>query len=130
MRRFHKRVVLLALGAFGTAAVSGCGGSSAPQSVAGRPPPSSARAVATRLAAPSPRMARGALTPALAAVMPSGSSFPRGTRLELDAKGWRQTGRFASSTGVLLVPHKPARHVEIGFMRTNSGWHVTFMEQQ
>lgn len=56
--------------------------------------------------------------------------LPQGTRLELEAEGWRQTGHFASSTGVPLIPHEPAQHVEVGFMQTRSGWHVTFMEPQ
>jgi hypothetical protein len=108
--------------------VSGCGGGSSLEFTPGKPPPSRARTVASHLAAPSVRTARQALAPALAAVTPNRSAYPPGTRIELDPKGWRQTGRFANSTGVLLIPHKPAQRVEIGFMQTGSGWHVTFME--
>jgi hypothetical protein len=129
--RVNQRVLLLALAALAAAIPAGCGGSSSsPEFVPGLTPPANARAVAGRLAAPNKHTVRHALTPALAAITPAGSAFPQGTRIELDAKGWRQSGNFATSTGVLLIRHKPPQHVEIGFVQTHFGWHITFMEKQ
>lgn len=112
----------------GAVLIAGCGGSKAPQLKPAQPPPRAAKSLAKHFIVPNGKISHGALTKATSAIVPSGAALPAGTQLELDPKSWRQTGRFANSTAVLLTPHKPAEHVEVGFMLTKAGWRVTFVE--
>jgi hypothetical protein len=108
--------------------IAGCGGGTAPQFEPGRPAPRAAKSLTKHLIAGTGELSRGALTRAAATIVPHGAALPAGSHLRLDSQTWRQTGRFANSAAVLMMPHKPAQHVEVGFMHTRSGWRVTFVE--
>ena len=108
--------------------IAGCGGSSAPQFEPGRSPPQAAQSLTKHVITRNGKVSHGALTQAAATIVPGGAALPAGSQLRLDPKSWRQTGRFANSTAVLLTPHKPSHRVEVGFMLTKAGWRVTFME--
>src|SRR5205823_2860633 len=68
--------------------------------VPGGPVPNTAAAVAQQLVTGTPEQQRAALSAAAAAALPAGTTslFPAGSRLTLDADGWRQQGDFANAT--------------------------------
>jgi hypothetical protein len=130
-------VVVVLVGAI---VLTGCGAGSPPESsgtsttaaantAAKRTPgiavPAAAQTVATQLASPDGATADGALTPAAAAAAGAGPLFPAGSTLTLDADSWHQSGRFANATATVKTGAKTSTY-EIGFLKTPSGWRVTF----
>jgi hypothetical protein len=135
--RVGTRAAVLAVAAVLVVGAAGCGGSGGARDKANqaqvalapaKPPPPVARLITARLVSRRPSVERRAIAAALSKVLPAGRLLPRGSQLQLDARGWRETGRFADSTGVLRVPGRGANRVEVGFIRTAGGWRVTFVE--
>ena len=108
-----------------------CGGKSSPMGARpdGKPTPPQVAAVAERLAAPTVRAQRRALSPALAEFLPRRRVLPRGAELHLDDRGWRVSGRYGNAVGAITLPGKGETRVEVGFVKTTRGWRITFVEQ-
>ena len=69
---------------------------------------------------------RKALTPELDSVLDGGRLFPPGTTFSAEPGSWHQAGAFANVTGILRVPGRAAQVAEIGLMRRDGRWLVTF----
>ena len=98
------------------------GSSSSPGS-----PPSSAVIAAERLAKPG-AVARAALAPALADVLPSGAPVPSGSRLTLGLNSWRQEAGFAHVAGTLHLADGHLAQVTVGYVRVKAHWLITYVE--
>ena len=70
-----------------------------------------------------------AVTPELNLSLPSGRLFPAGTSFDAAPLSWHQDGSYANETGTLREPEKPPAQVEIGFVRRDGRWLVTFEER-
>jgi hypothetical protein len=128
-------IVIIAFGAIGVLHLIGGTSSSTTQSAAykavyhpGRPVPPTAAATARDLVGGTEAEQRAALSPALAAVLPHGTLFPAGSTITVNAHSWQQAGGYANATGTLSEPGASAQPVEIGFIRSNGTWLVTFEE--
>lgn len=91
--------------------------------------PASAAADCRDLMSDSIAAQRSALTPLLAASLPSASLFPPGSTLRLEPDSWHQAGSFANAFATLTAPGQQPRAVQIGFARQRSGsWQVDFAQ--
>ncbi|NUP46730.1 MAG: hypothetical protein HOW97_05370 [Catenulispora sp.] len=99
----------------------------------GGPPPSGAASAVQQLVTGTPEQQRAALSAAAAAALPDdgGPLYPAGSKLTLDADGWRQEGDYANATGMLADPSGTRVRVEVGFIAAPDqpgAWKVTFEE--
>jgi hypothetical protein len=92
--------------------------------------PASALAACQHLVSSGITVQRSALSPELAAQVPSsGSVFPAGTTLAMDPSSWHASAGFANAFGVLTEPDHPAQQIQIGFSEQESGtWLIDFEE--
>lgn len=88
--------------------------------------PAAALDTARNLVTGTPDQQRAAVAPELASVLPSGTLFPSGAALTLDATGWHQAGAYANATGTLRLPGHAPQRVELGFTQQSGSWLVTF----
>jgi len=73
---------------------------------------------------------RAAVTPELAALLPTGRLFPAGTSFIPQPDSWARTGAYAHLTGTLREPGAAATSVEVGLVLRGAKWMVTFEEQR
>lgn len=109
-------------------AYSGRGSSSTTAVPKGDAAPGAAFEVARRLVSPDPGVRQSAFTHEASDLVTSGRLFPSGTKLVLDHGSWLVSGAFANAAATVTEPGKEAQVFEIGFMKTVSGWRVTFVE--
>jgi hypothetical protein len=109
------------------ASAAGTASATAPTALSpGGPVPTTADTIAQQFVAGSPAQQRAALSGAVALVLPTGTMFPAGSTLSLDADGWHQDGQYAAATGTLTEPGAAALRVQIGFTDVSGPWLVTY----
>ena len=69
---------------------------------------------------------RQALAPGLGAFLGKGRLFPAGTTFMARPGSWHRAGPYANVSGVLRVPGKSPVEAEIGLVRRQGRWLVTF----
>jgi hypothetical protein len=89
----------------------------------GRPVPPGAEAAVRLLASAA---GRRALTPELKSLIRPGLLFPPGTTFAVQPDSWHQTGAYANLSGTLQIPKRVPVRVEVGLVRRDARWLVTF----
>jgi len=90
--------------------------------------PKAAQTTCHLLVSGSPAQQLIVLAPAMASLIPSGTLFPPGSTIVLNATSWHQSANYANVTGTLSTPNQKDQQVEIGLVLQSGSWLVTSEE--